>query len=137
MCGEYGIMTGIDTIDLGLPPHMRRIQFGTCQPLQLRGITSACAENTTVVAWLFSTYRDYLRMCGEYPCSSIDQTAHQGLPPHVRRIPQSRLSSLKSSRITSACAENTSTSRIHKQRSGDYLRMCGEYQSIDTNGQHP
>ncbi|KRK97333.1 hypothetical protein FD04_GL001349 [Secundilactobacillus odoratitofui DSM 19909 = JCM 15043] len=71
------------------------------------GITSACAENTPEKAVMFSQYLDHLRMCGEYIDASKQVAGNWGSPPHVRRIPVTKILQTERFGITSACAENT------------------------------
>ncbi|KRK97336.1 hypothetical protein FD04_GL001352 [Secundilactobacillus odoratitofui DSM 19909 = JCM 15043] len=76
---------------------------------------------------------DHLRMCGEYKLLKKIIAIILGSPPHVRRILENVLVSTTISRITSACAENTSKKIQNLIHFGDHLRMCGEYLSMLLN----
>ena len=64
--GEYSplLIDGIENMEL--PPRARRIHRGNPLPLPCQGTTSACAENTDLVAIVGGAIRNYLRVRGEY-----------------------------------------------------------------------
>ena len=65
--GEYGgILFKASTL-VELPPRARRIPRDVPVQDQAAGTTSACAENTWIVALLLLGLRNYLRVRGEYP----------------------------------------------------------------------
>ena len=110
---------------LGLPPRVRsRPRRGYRQHVG-RGITSACAEQTTAPKAMTGTPRDYLRVCGADLVVFGVYGDDGGLPPRVRSR-QPVLTGREASRgITSACAEQTQSSAQPPSSGGDYLRVCG------------
>ena len=69
-----------------LPPRARRIRLGTRIEALMRGTTSACAENTGKIAFPFTSFRNYLRVRGEYYGSQLPGVGITELPPRARRI---------------------------------------------------
>ena len=69
-----------------LPPRARRIPELIVDEIVSIGTTSACAENTTLLAIRLSKLRNYLRVRGEYLRDSSTATTEQELPPRARRI---------------------------------------------------
>ena len=121
----------------GLPPRVRsRLVDGQIGDGS-RGITSACAEQTDWAAACSCWARDYLRVCGADLLDGFNIDAVQGLPPRVRsRQLHMRLAACGAG-ITSACAEQTSTSPAILTSRWDYLRVCGADLGIsvyDTQG---
>ena len=70
---------------------------------------------------------NYLRVRGEYSMTVTDQFAQAELPPRTRRILRSKLLARLSYGTTSAYAENTSKNRLKSGKTGNYLRVRGEY----------
>ncbi|KRK97337.1 hypothetical protein FD04_GL001354 [Secundilactobacillus odoratitofui DSM 19909 = JCM 15043] len=66
-------------------------------------------------------------MCGEYRYELSHKSVSPGSPPHVRRILADAVKDSAELGITSACAENTTTSNGVSRVTQDHLRMCGEY----------
>ena len=127
MRGEYDPLTTTEDLTKELPPHARRIPFpGFLHGLPV-GTTSACAENTRRCRHDPALSRNYLRMRGEYPALSLTPTSKQELPPHARRILDTKIDPTNLGGTTSACAENTLLSISHRGRAWNYLRMRGEY----------
>ena len=115
-----------DTI-MELPPRARRILIAGALDAVIIGTTSACAENTTLLARRTNRARNYLRVRGEYTVDSPLPVTISELPPRARRIlkphpPQGGLTG-----TTSACAENTTTRVKPSASVGNYLRVRGEY----------
>mgnify|MGYP001691206648 FL=1 len=90
-----------------LPPRARRILNDVEQLIIDFGTTSACAENTLMVARLRRLHRNYLRVRGEYDSDFLDVLAPWELPPRARRIRSNTTQGLVEHGTTSACAENT------------------------------
>ena len=92
---------------LELPPRARRILNGGVFYRNIRGTTSACAENTAIGAQAAPYTRNYLRVRGEYPNTPIGNRRDRELPPRARRIllDESKIAIIIGT--TSACAENT------------------------------
>ena len=97
-----------------LPPHARRIRCLACRSTLQIGTTSACAENTHHRSWRKPQPRNYLRARVEYFTWSDRLVMRWELPPRARRIPWADLERLSDEGTTSACAENTSSSRARK-----------------------
>ena len=105
--GEYSPEPAGGSWPVELPPRARRIPPKDTDCPELTGTTSACAENTAI-----RVYAD-------------PETGE--LPPRARRIPLNppRIGCMVGT--TSACAENTTNDPRYMQRSGNYLRVRGEY----------
>ena len=69
-----------------LPPRARRILQPTKPTTQNFGTTSACAENTDLVAIVGGAVGNYLRVRGEYHCAKLVRRMPRELPPRARRI---------------------------------------------------
>ena len=110
-----------------LPPRARRILVRKTQKGHHHGTTSACAENTTLLARRTNRARNYLRVRGEYARPRTSWPTPWELPPRARRILNRRSGSTYPRRTTSACAENTLTRDDHDCYSWNYLRVRGEY----------
>ena len=78
--------------------------------------------------------RNYLRVRGEYFDQLKEAVSGEELPPRARRILVSDAFSLSSVGTTSACAENTNRTRRHRHRTGNYLRVRGEYKTERQKG---
>ena len=70
---------------------------------------------------------NYLRVRGEYGAVAQTGSAYAELPPRARRILLKQASDLQIQGTTSACAENTSTTRPLVGFGRNYLRVRGEY----------
>ena len=106
--GEYGAEGGAWFAVLELPPRARRIRHIPLCDINIKGTTSACAENTD--SWCTPPTHpwNYLRVRGEYsPCTMIRSWVTE-LPPRARRIQGRWLGNVEDYGTTSACAENTS-----------------------------
>ena len=110
-----------------LPPRARRIQFIARFPINKRGTTSACAENTFEGQGNSQTEGNYLRVRGEYLVPPVLPAAVWELPPRARRIPPPGILSTWNTGTTSACAENTALFAQVKPLAWNYLRVRGEY----------
>ena len=94
-----------------LPPRARRILIHDTEAGPRIGTTSACAENTVFRASATATWRNYLRVRGEYNSGFRPSFFHLELPPRARRI-QSKPHAAES------LARN-------------YLRVRGEYNAMN------
>ena len=110
-----------------LPPRARRILIVDINGVPHYGTTSACAENTAGDTSARSNNRNYLRVRGEYSWSVSDLTTLPELPPRARRIRKCFTQAVPNPGTTSACAENTRCHGFSLPRSGNYLRVRGEY----------
>ena len=89
------------------------------------GITSACAEQTTLDDTHLGNPEDHLRVCGADLGVSGFQPAVLGSPPRVRSRLVDADGLIASGRITSACAEQTLPPRCIRPGRRDHLRVCG------------
>ena len=105
--GEYIAKPNWSYICLELPPRARRIPWVLGVLGCVLGTTSACAENTRMVAIRCPAVRNYLRVRGEYLSLSILNLSILELPPRARRILTHNPRPLLRAGTTSACAENT------------------------------
>ena len=125
--GEYGLPP-INTLTcLELPPRARRIPCFLDAHWVATGTTSACAENTLPVVATACTFRNYLRVRGEYVDLTEMIFGYVELPPRARRIRESLPFRLHLLGTTSACAENTKDQLLPMIEQGNYLRVRGEY----------
>ena len=130
MRGEYTDLTVCPAHLVELPPRARRIPFETIGNVIQRGTTSACAENTTPLRAADINPRNYLRVRGEYCSEAFSSSALRELPPRARRIHGRIHMEKPKNGTTSACAENTALGFSSPDRSGNYLRVRGEYPEI-------
>ena len=91
------------------------------------GTTSACAENTPKSPAKLTVLRNYLRVRGEYYNPHAHHDRATELPPRARRIRHEQGVTVVVGGTTSACAENTTTSRSSPTKQRNYLRVHGEY----------
>ena len=127
MRGEYHTPRPKSNPHPELPPRARRIHGVLQAPVVVLGTTSACAENTVrALAFPLSAW-NYLRVRGEYMLQIRVRVVDKELPPRARRIPSGVFCPSSGLGTTSACAENTPTSSITADRTGNYLRVRGEY----------
>ena len=96
----------IDAVQ-GSPPRVRSRPLKVGREYDVHGITSACAEQTSVSKARLPLTRDHLRVCGaDYPSDGYD-SVYEGSPPRVRSRPKNDDTPHRKERITSACAEQT------------------------------
>ena len=89
------------------------------------GITSACAEQTSIIFPTPREPRDHLRVCGADEDDCLPNRNNRGSPPRVRSRHRQGRDEVHGGRITSACAEQTRTSSRTTTSSRDHLRVCG------------
>ena len=109
----------------GSPPRVRSRPIPNAWNGAVFRITSACAEQTASGTAAASSAQDHLRVCGADAHGVGRQGPCAGSPPRVRSRRSDRSGSGSTRRITSACAEQTSSSRSNRMMSGDHLRVCG------------
>ena len=90
-----------------------------------RGITSACAEQTSARRTSTCLSGDHLRVCGADVYREAVGVDQRGSPPRVRSRLDVEVDGLPMDRITSACAEQTATSGTCGGAWRDHLRVCG------------
>ena len=89
------------------------------------GIISACAEQTNTIAARAIGRRDHLRVCGADNARATDSGNHTGSSPRVRSRHHWPHSTRPTTRIISACAEQTRSCRLTGWAARDHLRVCG------------
>ena len=99
-----------------------------------RGITSACAEQTSNASSNALTWRDHLRVCGADAHYAPAGEAPPGSPPRVRSRLQRQHQLQQGTGITSACAEQTATCSTAASSKGDHLRVCGADNALGAAG---
>ena len=110
---------------LGSPPRVRSRHLGIELPVFIPGITSACAEQTSYDTIFSNCHKDHLRVCGADRFMLPELYPVMGSPPRVRsRLTQARRLTVPG-RITSACAEQTSSAGPKRPCRRDHLRVCG------------
>ena len=125
VCGADRSFSFTDVDRLGSPPRVRSRRL-PCGLMHLcRGITSACAEQTTPGSAKVSVTWDHLRVCGaDMVAISLGVTV-RGSPPRVRSRRRSHRLCERWPGITSACAEQTTGISCPCRVDRDHLRVCG------------
>ena len=91
----------------GSPPRVRsRLEY-FAGVNEVHGITSACAEQTTLSVMELVEKRDHLRVCGADTIPMHDTYDNVGSPPRVRSRHRDHVVHDSVIGITSACAEQT------------------------------
>ena len=125
VCGADIVAMPANGLLMGSPPRVRSRHRHGGRYAGGRGITSACAEQTTARAWACSPGRDHLRVCGADILLHPYEPHTVGSPPRVRSRLENRIEVTHASGITSACAEQTGRRDRFGYPSGDHLRVCG------------
>ena len=125
MCGadKLRVITGM--MILGSPPRVRSRPVEPGQKHHRRGITSACAEQTSTATCAPATRPDHLRVCGADALFAIANAPPLGSPPRVRSRPEASGLPPVVGWITSACAEQTDPDAEYLGADKDHLRVCG------------
>ena len=109
----------------GSPPRVRSRPVQTSVAVLVKGITSACAEQTVKAESGGHGTRDHLRVCGA-DLGLVERQHHmRGSPPRVRSRRTDRADGRRSGGITSACAEQTGPNSVGLGPRPDHLRVCG------------
>ena len=127
VCGEYVRRRRRLKRARGSPPRVRGIPWRQDYPAYSPGITPACAGNTHPGSHGPSGLWDHPRVCGEYGTRRIKPSLRTGSPPRVRGIRANDLNLGIRSRITPACAGNTTGATSPTMSGWDHPRVCGEY----------
>ena len=107
VCGADLIVLTVLVGWVGSPPRVRsRLEADAGGPLRL-GITSACAEQTSLSPSWSLLAQDHLRVCGADRLELALHGDDQGSPPRVRSRRPNRSNQRHRHGITSACAEQT------------------------------
>ena len=125
VCGADPAADYLAVGQAGSPPRVRSRPQHYQQAGVGAGITSACAEQTTCSCCASTSAGDHLRVCGADRVAVQGDGLLQGSPPRVRSRHRRRLQRHLFHGITSACAEQTRSSRAAGSRTGDHLRVCG------------
>ena len=134
MCGAGIINKANHAAHQGSPPRVRSRRDGYGPRHANRGITSACAEQTSRRRFVRRRSRDHLRVCGADPRSPNARSRMSGSPPRVRSRPWRSGVGRGRTGITSACAEQTTSPEHVLNTSRDHLRVCGaDHSSHETN----
>ena len=134
VCGADPLAVGVGHASEGSPPRVRSRPLFQEPQLVVDGITSACAEQTCRSPWAWDCSRDHLRVCGADSFMGACPFRRGGSPPRVRsRLGLQRHQHARR-RITSACAEQTSTPTPTSTRHRDHLRVCGADNALGAAG---
>ena len=131
--GEYAVGSDHDSVGLELPPRTRRIHQLSNQIADIYGTTSAYAENTGLPRRQTPQPWNYLRVRGEYKPRAWAWAPWPELPPRTRRIRRVERCHGWEIGTTSAYAENTRITGLLRTFNRNYLRVRGEYASLQGN----
>ena len=109
VCGADRVNLPVGFPPLGSPPRVRSRPDQSGVGRRLRGITSACAEQTPIAPIGCARSRDHLRVCGADRDGHEPRPRGRGSPPRVRSRLQRHRELVRREGITSACAEQTIT----------------------------
>ena len=109
-----------------LPPHARRRAEAPGSQIKKRGITSACAEKSSLNGYAPRLTGNSLRMRGEESDFRPWAFPLPELPPHARRRADDDRRGIVRAGITSACAEKRKDMLAVSRCCWNYLRMRGE-----------
>ena len=126
MRGEDPIVPLQSLAPYGSPPHARGRLQHLRSGLLLHRITPACAGKTAMDNAFADGGEDHPRMRGEDSREKNTQTYIMGSPPHARGRLSGMAASLRSWRITPACAGKTIGRPFTKPTYMDHPRMRGE-----------
>ena len=132
MCGEQHHSEHLQPEQKGSPPRVRGTECHIVAPVVLHRITPACAGNSSFRLPRFCRNWDHPRVCGEQQGIGVGKRLLTGSPPRVRGTGYIRQIQKRFSRITPACAGNSTTPGIYSLNRKDHPRVCGE-QSIPFN----
>ena len=112
---------------IGSPPRVRELLTSGIFPTFFYRITPACAGITVLSGKQGTCAGDHPRVCGNYPASAEESPPLNGSPPRVRELQSDKLTYLKLTRITPACAGITGKFLFILQSVEDHPRVCGNY----------
>ena len=84
VCGEQLICWTVRTGTGGSPPRVRGTGDRRSKAVRKRGITPACAGNSSCLCRCHSSRRDHPRVCGEQSGGFVHKCESGGSPPRVR-----------------------------------------------------
>ena len=126
VCGEQGGVLPAGNSLIGSPPRVRGTGIGRRIALSTRGITPACAGNSTWALAAASVVKDHPRVCGEQMLTISASVVAKGSPPRVRGTVLLVISGQAYNRITPACAGNSPGHLYRLGQWQDHPRVCGE-----------
>ena len=132
VCGADLLVSLLKTPCWGSPPRVRSRLDADVEPCFHGGITSACAEQTGGLRYIDDLHWDHLRVCGADVTGVESDGAWDGSPPRVRSRRPCSSRTLRRTGITSACAEQTSSTIVCMSIAGDHLRVCGADATLST-----
>ena len=129
MCGADDVYEEVSVSRWGSPPRVRSRRERLRAYGRLERITSACAEQTTASTIRMWINGDHLRVCGADHGKIHATIRRRGSPPRVRSRLGVTTGVVGMIGITSACAEQTTTTRVGRLPLRDHLRVCGADQA--------
>ena len=111
----------------GSPPHARGAHELEADPVELIGITPACAGSTCSSSAAWPAPRDHPRMRGEHSTATGAASAPSGSPPHARGARGRDRVGVGAVGITPACAGSTPSCTPGSSGNSDHPRMRGEH----------
>ena len=105
---------------------MRGTAMRTQSSTWWRGITPACAGNSSPIHRNLELTRDHPRVCGEQRQCAYIKGKVKGSPPRVRGTEWLSKLAVHVHRITPACAGNSMPRWVKSSMAGDHPRVCGE-----------
>ena len=131
MCGaDHDAKTGELSMK-GSSPRVRSRLHELVADVVADGIISACAEQTSAMMPNTSIIRDHLRVCGADDVRYDPEKVEAGSSPRVRSRQCTEVGRFTIVGIISACAEQTTSTRVPRTSARDHLRVCG----ADVDGQ--
>ena len=125
VCGADATVSALHRRTLGSSPRVRSRHGLGRRRTSLRGIISACAEQTSTTGLRCAAPADHLRVCGADGLLGIHSPSRVGSSPRVRsRLPDLD-TDLAGLGIISACAEQTPAGTAAWTATWDHLRVCG------------
>ena len=109
----------------GSSPRVRSRLGDEVEAGRLRGIISACAEQTVIEHRRLLRSGDHLRVCGADVFRLPSHVLPEGSSPRVRSRPERSDIIEISIGIISACAEQTLLRGLVHMSTRDHLRVCG------------
>ena len=126
VCGEQRTTGRRNPQEVGSPPRVRGTEKSQAFARRDFRITPACAGNSRSIRLSWCCWQDHPRVCGEQETLVCQPPKGKGSPPRVRGTEDSLFLLLLITRITPACAGN-STHGLHMgEKVADHPRVCGE-----------
>ena len=126
VCGEQTLRSTPQKRSVGSPPRVRGTDEAAEKAQIVRRITPACAGNRYLEDMQNESNADHPRVCGEQSNISLQPGKQAGSPPRVRGTDSGAYCKHKFSRITPACAGNSTLDINPDVVCEDHPRVCGE-----------